>query len=88
MSEPVAHEEHAGRPDLRRLGRIAGLLVVIGFAIAFVAQNAQSVKVQFWFFTAHPRLIYVIVGCLVVGAIFGMVIARKRRAARRRRREG
>lgn len=82
-----APEEKAKRQaDQRQVARALGVLVVIGFAIAFVAQNAQSVKVQFWFVSARPRLIYVIVGCLVVGAAFGIVTTRmrQRRQARRR----
>ena len=87
--EGEARAEQARRN--KRLARGAGLVVLAIAAIAFVAQNAQPVKVRFWFVTAHPKLIYVVVACLLVGGLFGLVLgspARRRRAARRERRRG
>ncbi|HLX88974.1 MAG TPA: LapA family protein [Acidimicrobiales bacterium] len=66
----------------RRIARAVGAVVALVVAVSFVVENAQPVKVRFWFFTAHPRLIYVVVACLVAGTVAGLIIGRK---VRRRR---
>jgi uncharacterized integral membrane protein len=93
--EPLAGVEsaEAHRRVVRgRLVRGAAVVVVLVLVIAFVVANAQPVKVRFWFVNAHPKLIWVIVGCLVVGAGIGAVLGRPGRfrgkGSRRRRRRG
>ena len=55
------------------LGLVAVLLVV------FVIENWQPVDVRFWGVHSHPRLIWVIVGCLVIGGVVGYLMARPSR---------
>ncbi|MHB8681418.1 MAG: LapA family protein [Acidimicrobiales bacterium] len=77
--------EHA-RQRRKRLLQALGAVVVVVVVVAFVVENSQSVRVRFWFATAHPRLIWVIIGCLAAGAVLGVVVGRpgRRRRARRR----
>lgn len=93
--EPLAGVESAEAHRRRTRGRLVrGLaaVVVLVLVIAFVVANAQPVKVRFWFVNAHPKLIWVIVGCLVAGAAIGAVLARPGsfggKGSRRSRRRG
>lgn len=73
----------------RRLARIVGVVALVVVSVSFVVENAQPVKVRFWFVTSHPRLIYVVVACLVAGIVLGLVLGsqvRRRRTTRRDRR--
>jgi uncharacterized integral membrane protein len=70
----------------RRLARALGLLVVAVIAVWFVVDNSQPVKVRFWFVTSHPRLIWVVIVCIVGGALFGYLLGRERRRRRAHRR--
>lgn len=85
---PLGDEEQAAqlRRRRRRMGRAVGLVVVVVAAVAFVIENSQPVKVKFWFVTAHPRLIWVVLVCLIAGALFGFLLGRERRRRRRQRR--
>jgi len=77
------------QPRRRRgLGRVVALLVVMAAVAVFVVQNSQAVVVRFWFVTSRPRLIWVILACLAVGVVMGVLLARSRGKARRRRHEG
>lgn len=69
----------------RRLIRTAVAAAVLVLLVAFIVQNSQSVKVHFWFWTANPELIWVILGCLVIGGVIGYFIARPPKALARRR---
>jgi uncharacterized integral membrane protein len=70
----------------KNVGRLVGLLALIGVVAAFVFQNSQDVAVRFWFITRHPPLIFVVVGSLLIGSLFGYISGRRRGARRGRRR--
>ncbi|HZU79986.1 MAG TPA: lipopolysaccharide assembly protein LapA domain-containing protein [Acidimicrobiales bacterium] len=80
-------QDEAPPRDLRRTTRIVGALVVLALVIVFVVQNTQTVPVHYFTGTGHPRFIWVVVGCLLVGVVAGMILGRmrRRRSARRRR---
>lgn len=89
MSDLPAEEVSQGellRRRRRRLARAAGLVVALVAVVWFVVDNSQPVKVRFWLVTAHPRLIWVVLVCLVAGALLGFVLGRERRRRRARRR--
>jgi len=67
----------------QRLARSIVVLALVVLAIIFIAQNSQPVKVHFWFVNADPRLIWVIIGCLVVGGVIGYFIGRPNKSKRR-----
>lgn len=80
-------EQQARRRRVRAL-RAVGLLVLVALVAVFVVQNYQHVTVRFWIESSHPRLIWVVLGCLVVGMVLGyMLRSPKRRAARQKRRQ-
>jgi uncharacterized integral membrane protein len=67
----------------RRLAKAVLLVVAGAIVLVFVVQNDQPVTVRFWFVNRYPRLIFVIVGCLLIGGVIGYLVGRPRRASRR-----
>lgn len=90
--DELPEDEHQAQLDQarrrKRLLQAAGLVAAVIVAVAFVVENSQPVKVRFWFVSAHPRLIWVVIACLVAGALFGLVLGRQSRRRARRRRRG
>jgi uncharacterized integral membrane protein len=63
------------------------VLVVIAIAAVFVIENAQTVKVRWWFVTGHVRLLWIMVVCLVIGAVGEALVRRVVRSRLRARRQ-
>lgn len=78
-------EKKSGRGSGRDVARLGGLVALAGVVAAFVVQNSQNVSVHFWFFSKHEPLIFVVIGCLLVGSIVGYVAGRRRGARKVRR---
>ncbi len=60
---------------------IAGIVIVLVLWFALV--NSQRVTIDFIIFERRARLIYVILGSAVLGAIAGALLRRHRRERRR-----
>ncbi|HMK63211.1 MAG TPA: lipopolysaccharide assembly protein LapA domain-containing protein [Acidimicrobiales bacterium] len=74
-----------GRPGRgRRLpaARLVGLAAVVAVVVSFAVENDQRVKVQLWFVSGHPRLVWVLVVTVVVSAALGYLFGRSRRRRR------
>ena len=71
---PVDETELARRRRRRRLLRAGGVAAVGLLVLIFVLDNAQSVEVRFWGAHSHPRLIWVIVACLLIGFAVGYLV--------------
>jgi len=70
----------------RRLAIEAGaVLVIVLIALALVFKNSQPVEVDLLVATRHPRLIWVILGCLAAGFVVGFWVGGPMRNARRKR---
>src|SRR5713226_5187409 len=54
-----------------RLAKVAVALAIVVILIIFVIANSNPVKVNFVFVTRHPRLIWVMIACAVLGGIAG-----------------
>lgn len=50
--------------------------VVLILLILFVFRNAQPVRLDFIVTSGHPRLIWLIVGCVLVGGVVGFFLGR------------
>ena len=64
--------------------KIAVLLVVIAYAIAFVVQNTDQIRIDFVFSTTKVRLIWTMLLLLAIGLIGGILLSqlyRHRRGA-------
>jgi uncharacterized integral membrane protein len=85
--EPVEEERPSTWQPLL-YARIAVLLVVIAYAIAFVVKNTRQVKIDFVFTDANVRVIWTILLLLAIGLLNGVLLSqlyRHRRRAQRRR---
>ena len=78
-------EKKGGTGANRDVARLVGVLALGGVVAAFVVQNAQNVSVHFWFFSRHEPLIFIVIGCMIIGGLVGYV-AGWRRGARKVRR--
>jgi uncharacterized integral membrane protein len=63
--------------------RIALLLIVIAWAIAFVVKNTRQIKIDFVFTDANVRVIWTILLLLAIGLISGMLLSQLYRHRRR-----
>jgi uncharacterized integral membrane protein len=90
MEEPVVGAgPESSSPGRRRhpVGpRAIGVLVVVGVIVVLVVQNSQRVAIRFLFITGHVRLIWVILGCVVVAGGLGYLTGRRGGGRRGRRR--
>ena len=88
MTGPVDASEQAHRRRRARLVRVGGLGVLALLVLWFVLDNAQPVQVRFWGVHSHPRLIWVIAGCLVIGGVVGYLVGRPGRRTKDRAAKG
>jgi uncharacterized integral membrane protein len=81
----VGSPQHSGDPErregldeeqVRRIGLIGALVLVVVLALIFIVENSEQVEVSFVFFTAEISLIWVIALSMAVGAIAAFVIKR------------
>lgn len=61
---------------------VAAILVVV--VVVFVLRNSERVKLDFIVASGHPRMIWLIVGCVLIGVAVGYFLGRpsKSRAAK------
>ena len=64
------------RQRQERLVKVAVALAIVVILIIFVIANSDPVKVNFVFVTRHPRLIWVMIACAVLGGVAGYLIGR------------
>lgn len=79
MTPEPSPQEEAGARHRRGVARLVVLAVLVAAAVSFVLENDQKVKVQLWFVTGHPHLIWVLVVAVVVGAVIGYLVGLPRR---------
>ena len=72
--------------------RLAILILLAAYVIAFVLENRKSVSMHFVFATAHVSLIWLILLALAVGLVGGVLLAalerRRRLRSHQRRQQG
>jgi uncharacterized integral membrane protein len=77
--ERKADDEHLRELQRARQTRVAKVLVVLAIVVIlviFIISNSQPVPVDFVFITRHPRLIWVMFACAVLGGLVGYLIGR------------
>ena len=74
--EPEHSLSQVARARRRRATKAIAALAVFVALMLFVVGNAQPVEVNFLFGTFHPRLIWVMVTCAVLGGILGYLLGR------------
>ncbi len=84
-----ADQEHLHELQRARQARVAKVLVALAIVvilIIFIVSNSQPVEVDFVFVTRHPRLIWVMFACTVLGGLLGYLIGRPGKQVRLHRR--
>lgn len=79
LPDPDPPGATAGRPGTADRGRGAKALVAAGMLIVlivFVIRNSGRVKLDFIVTSGHPRLIWLIVGCVLLGGAVGYFLGR------------
>lgn len=80
MSDPVVEPNRGKAPRNRRRD---SRLILIGVAavllVWFALENLQTVEVHFWVFSAHARLLTVILISGVLGAVIAVLSRRWRK---------
>ena len=65
--------------------RVAIVVVLAAYVIAFILENRTSVKVHFVLATARVSLVWLILLSLALGFVVGMLLSQLERRRRRRR---
>ena len=75
-TEPDRSLAEVARARRRRVVRAAVVLVLFIALVLFIVANSQPVEADFLVFKAHPRLIWVMVTCAVLGGVVGYLLGR------------
>ena len=76
QSEPDASLAEVARARRRRVARAVAAVVLVIVLVLFIVANSQPVEADFLVFKAHPRLIWVMVTCSVLGIVLGYLLGR------------
>lgn len=64
------------------VGRLVVAAVIVILVVWFAVANSQRVEVDYLLFSRDSRLVYVIIGAAVLGAIADRLVQRRRRRDR------
>jgi uncharacterized integral membrane protein len=76
---PTSAVQKRQRKDIARI--VAALIIVI-VLVAFVVKNSEKVNVSFVFFSAHVRLIWVLLVTAILGALADRLLLWRRRRSK------
>lgn len=78
----MAEQGRESGRDRAVLARLVVAVVIVALVIWFAVANSQRVEVDYLVFSRDSRLVYVIIGSAVLGAVADRLIRRRRRARR------
>jgi uncharacterized integral membrane protein len=64
----------------REQSRLAAAVVLAGLGTAFALLNLGHAKINYVFGSGHPRVLFVIIACLLLGGVIGWIAGRRRPA--------
>jgi uncharacterized integral membrane protein len=70
------HYDQLRRARQARVARFIVILAIIVILIVFIVANAKPVRVSYVFVTGHPKLIWVMLFCAVLGGLAGYLLGR------------
>jgi uncharacterized integral membrane protein len=65
---------------------VTGLVAIIAYLVAFVAENNKSVKVHVVFYTGQTSVIWLVLLSLAIGLVAGLLLSQLERRRRRHQR--
>ena len=71
-------ERQPAKRSAREETRLAVAVVLAGLGTAFALLNLGHAKINYVFGTGHPRVIFVIIACLLIGTAIGWFAGRRR----------
>lgn len=74
----MAEQGRESGRDRAVLARLVVAVVIVALVIWFAVANSQRVEVDYLVFSRDSRLVYVIIGSAVLGAIADRLIRRRR----------
>jgi uncharacterized integral membrane protein len=74
--------------QVRLWALVIGLIALVAYIVAFVAENNSRVTVHFVFFTTHTSVIWLILLGLVIGIVGGLLVSQLERRRRGRKQRG
>jgi len=70
------HMDQLRRARQARVGKFIVVFAILVILIVFIVANAKPVRVSYVFVTGHPKLIWVMLFCTVLGGIAGYLLGR------------
>ena len=86
--EPERSLAEVTKARRRRTFKAVAALVVFIVLVLFIVANSQPVEVNFLVGTFHPRLIWVMVTCAVLGGVLGYLLGRPGHEAKPKKEKG
>jgi uncharacterized integral membrane protein len=77
--EAQADRQHMDQLRKARQARVAKFLVILAIIVIlaiFIVANAKPVRVSYVFVTGHPKLIWVMLFCAILGGLAGYLLGR------------
>jgi len=71
-----SEQEAAERARRGRIAKVVVGLILLVILILFVSTNLDSTRVHFVFFTANAPLIWVMLGCAILGGVVGFLVGK------------
>jgi hypothetical protein len=76
--EPTAEQQP--KRSSREESRLPAAVGQAGLGTAFALLNLDHAKINYVFGTGHPRTIFVIIACLLLGTAIGWIAGRRHKA--------
>jgi uncharacterized integral membrane protein len=67
---------------------IGGLVLIVAYIVAFIAENTKSVTVHFVVYTTHTSVIWIILLSLAIGLVGGVLLSQLYRRRGRLKKSG
>jgi uncharacterized integral membrane protein len=65
---------------------VGGLVLIVAYVVAFIAENDKSVTVHFVLFSARTSVIWLVILSLGIGVVVGLLLSQLERRRRRQER--
>jgi uncharacterized integral membrane protein len=74
--DPIEHQRQLQKARQRRVVKWLVALFLLVIFIVFIVQNSRETRIDFVFFNRHPKLIWIMLACGIIGGIIGFLVGR------------